>query len=362
MANNGTSGCCTGIGVETPAGKSNAPGLSAISYRVGDWSRFNASMLSRLSSGDFPALAGLTTRSDSDFTIALCDAFSAMADVVTFYQERIANENYLRTATQRNSVVEMANLIGYQPTPGVAASANLAFTMQATPGQPALSPQPSTIPVGTRVQSMPDPGQMPQTFETVGAATARLEWNNIPVQTSVTVPIQPGLTGLYLAGTATQLSQGDAILIMGDERETDTTSMRWDVRWIETVVTDTPNNLTHVTWTDGLSDVWSTPSASGIKIFALRQRAALFGNNAPNPLLMNLSSGSGNGNNLATGDEWTNFVIDTTGQNVDLDGNYPKIVKGSWLALTGGIEIWRTIGAADDEATLSALRGNEVRY
>src|SRR5271155_649684 len=61
-----TCGCCAGVTVETPIGISNAQGLSAIAYRVGDWGTVKATALSRLSSSDFPALSGLTTRGDAD--------------------------------------------------------------------------------------------------------------------------------------------------------------------------------------------------------------------------------------------------------------------------------------------------------
>ncbi len=36
---------------------------------------------------------------------------AALADVLTFYQERIANEGYLRTATERRSILELAREI-----------------------------------------------------------------------------------------------------------------------------------------------------------------------------------------------------------------------------------------------------------
>ena len=43
----------------------------------------------------------MTYASDAgDFSIALLDAWSMAADVLTFYQERIANEAYLRTASR----------------------------------------------------------------------------------------------------------------------------------------------------------------------------------------------------------------------------------------------------------------------
>ena len=46
-------------------------------------------------------LPELTARDPDDPAIALLDAWATVADVVTFYQERIANEGFLRTATER---------------------------------------------------------------------------------------------------------------------------------------------------------------------------------------------------------------------------------------------------------------------
>ena len=102
-------GCCEGLAVETPVEVSNRPGLSAVAYRVGTHARFKASMLARLSGSRLPELGNLKTRDDDDFTIALLDAWAMVSDVLTFYQERVANESYLRTATERGSVVRAAS-------------------------------------------------------------------------------------------------------------------------------------------------------------------------------------------------------------------------------------------------------------
>ncbi len=324
-------GCCQGVTTETPVAKTNPPGQPAIGYRAGTWATFRATMVSRLSSSDYPALAPLTTRSNDDYTIALCDAFAMLADVLTFYQERIANENYLRTATQRNSVVQLADLIGYQPSPGVAAAVSLAFTLQSAPGSPAQATQPSVVPVGTQAQNVPDPGQSAQTFETIGAITARVEWNAIPAQVNAAYPPAQGLADLYLTGTATQLNPGDAIVIVGGERTTDTTSSRWDVCWIDTVTTDTNNNLTHITWSVPLGATWATPSSRGAQVFAFRQRASLFGANAPDPRLMNVTN-----TQLVHHDgTWRHYHIDTIGQAVDLELDLSENRAGK-LARAGG--------------------------
>src|SRR6266850_8618623 len=104
-------GCCAGTAIDTPAAKFNRAGLLAIAYRVGSHAEFRQTLLARLLSTDYPALAPLTTRAPDDYTIALCDSFAVLADVLTFYQERIANESYLGTATERRSVLMLARLI-----------------------------------------------------------------------------------------------------------------------------------------------------------------------------------------------------------------------------------------------------------
>jgi Baseplate J-like protein len=221
-------GCCEGIEPLTPQMIANRPGLDALAYRVGTHSTFLETMKARLSSA---GLAGLTTREASDPAIALLDAWAVVGDVLTFYQERIANEGYLRTATERRSVLELARLIGYAPRPGVASSVYLAYALEEkvkpalAPGAPAVpvstsedEPE-SVVPAGSRVQSVPGPGEMPQPFETSEDLAARAAWNNLQVR--LTRP-QSWLTFtrqrvpapvLHLKGIGTNLKPNDPLLI-----------------------------------------------------------------------------------------------------------------------------------------------------
>ena len=93
--------CCEGIVRLTPAVIVNRPGLDAIAYRVGTHASFLATMEVSLSSID--PLRALRTRLPDDPAIAVLDGWATVADVLTFYQERIANEGYLQTATERRS-------------------------------------------------------------------------------------------------------------------------------------------------------------------------------------------------------------------------------------------------------------------
>lgn len=52
----------------------------------------------------------------ADFGLALIEAFAYMGDQVNYYIDRIANESYLLTATQRQSLLNIASTYGYTPT------------------------------------------------------------------------------------------------------------------------------------------------------------------------------------------------------------------------------------------------------
>lgn len=334
-------GCCSGISVQTPQGENNLPGLPAIAYRTGTWATFKQSMLARLSSADYPALASLKTRDDDDFSIALLDASSVMLDILTFYQERLANESYLRTATQLPSLTELARLIGYQPAPGVSASVYPSFSLQAATGLPSDPSTPAiTIPQGTQVQSVPAQGQTPQTFETSTDILAKADWNALAVQTGVPWAPQSGDTSVYLQGTATQLQPGDAILVVGDERLLNSARQQWDLRLVTAVQTDSIKNRTYVTWSEGLGDKAAgiAPASSNPRFYALRQKAALFGYNAINPLMLTFRIRLQLGG-LLSGNEWKFGISSADGSNlaaenlVDLDAVYSKLAVGGWLAL-----------------------------
>ena len=332
-------GCCEGLGARTPQGVFNRPGLDELAYRSGTHSRFLASMLARLTSADLPALQALRTRDRDDFTIALCDSWAMVADVVTFYQERIANEAYLRTARERRSILELARLIGYRLRPGVAADAMLAFALEQAPGAPKDAEAIISIEAGLPVQSVPGPDELPQTFETSASIEGRVAWNDMAVQT--TEARLPGRdTQMYLQGTSTLLRPGDPILIIGDDRVGDTTSLRWDFRRLTEVVADEDNKRTLVRWADELATPPQEAVQADLRIYALRRRASLFGYNAPDPRTLRLDPAttdgvitSGSGTTL----DWLGFGMPSG--FIDLDAVYPDVVTGSWVVLTAGSSI-----------------------
>jgi predicted phage baseplate assembly protein len=206
---NDTCGCCEGVESITPVRIANRPGLGALAYRVGTHARFLETMLAQLTR----RLPGLGTRGRDDPSIALLDAWATVADVLTFYQERIANEGYLRTATERRSVLELGRLVGYRLRPGVAATAYLAFTLEED-ARVRIGP-------GNEVQSVPGPGELPQSFETVEELEARGEWNTLAVRQTRAQDVTAlaalaadadASQQLYLGGITTGLALNDPLL------------------------------------------------------------------------------------------------------------------------------------------------------
>ena len=208
-------GCCEGIKTYTPADIENPPSLSSIRYRIGTHGMFKASMLanlSRKSTGDNSShsLSKLTTREDNDLAIAIIDAWATIADVITFYQERIANEGFLRTSTERMSVLELARSIGYELSPGVASDTLLAFMLEEN--NPSI--EKTIIPIGTKVQSVPHQGEIPQTYETIEMIEARPELNELKANTIVAYTVDRNTNTLYFEGVDTKLRQDDMLLII----------------------------------------------------------------------------------------------------------------------------------------------------
>jgi predicted phage baseplate assembly protein len=337
--------------VRTPGVIANRPGLPEIAYRSGTHGDFLASLLAGLSGKDVPTLSALRSHDGDDPTIALIDAWAVACDVLTFYTERLANESYLRTATDRTSLQELGKLIGYRLNPGVAAETYLAVTLQRPPATPPGAPRDpgllppavpaaTVVPVGLRVQSIPGPGEQPQTFETVEAIEARPEWNVLPLASTAPYPPIFGRTDAWFTGAALNLHRGDAILFAS----TDLIHDKWDLRLLTSVTVDTAGDRTHVLWDRGLgsSSPFNNPAAAP-DTFVLRKRFSVFGHNAPLWTSTNIDFQAGYVKTFpfpAGGDhsEWPSYsAVTWTGPGtatLDLDGSHPDVVPGSWVVVS----------------------------
>lgn len=402
MSDPSTCGCCSGITAETPAEIANRPGLSVIAYRSGTWSQFKESMLDALSTQ--LSLAGLRTRSDDDFTVALLDAWAVVCDILTFYQERIATESYLRTATELVSIGELAKLIGYKLRPGVAASVALSFAVSVplpAPKGPSTPPDGGppevVLAVGTKAQSIPDPDQQAATFETIAAISARAEWTAIALRPTAP-PKRSVVADITLSGLTGLPRVGDTVLLIAGHKHR--------LQRVTKVVADTVAKTTLVkfggpsatpaglpnapgtfpssarlndafvrgsvkkhVWTDqtvlvanAVAQNWSVddledainglrtplPGHSGpIRAYAMGVDAALYGHNAPNwTTLPSLPTPPANWENITLQDAEPGAPL------VDLDSVYPAAVAGGQVVFvdptsTKGLHYTRVVGAKE---------------
>jgi uncharacterized phage protein gp47/JayE len=274
----GVCGCCEGLAESTPAALSNLPGLSALAYRVGTHGSFKETMLVGLSR--HAALERLTTREDDDPTIALLDAWAAALDVLTFYQERIANEGYLGTALEQRSIRELARAIGYELGPGVAAETRLAFELETAPG----APESAVLPVGTKVQNVPGQDELPQTFETIEEIEARPKWNAFGPSVLTSTRPAMGAVELYVQGADTGIRPGDLLAFAGREWTSNPATGDFVLRHVATVEPDADAGVTRIGWSGGLEfppDYVVGPEGTDVAAFIFRRRASLFGHNAP---------------------------------------------------------------------------------
>jgi hypothetical protein len=171
-------------------------------YLTKDYAGFRQLLLDAL-----PArLPGWTERSEADVGIALAELLAETADRLSYYQDRVANEAFLETATQRRSVQLHTALTGYRMRPGMSASTHLFFEAN----------RDSLIPAGTRVCTETEGREPAVIFET-GPHDVDIwrEHNELEIYDwgNAQCCLSAGAVQMALVGDRSRLRAGDAILI-----------------------------------------------------------------------------------------------------------------------------------------------------
>ncbi|HEY2858175.1 MAG TPA: hypothetical protein VGJ21_07145 [Terracidiphilus sp.] len=157
----------------------NLPGLAEVAFRAGDFNSFRRALLTPLLAppGQLPLEQSLTAwQTDgadptvADLGVMMVEWWAYLCDILTFYNERIANEDYLRTALLPETPAELIQILGYRPRPAIGATGTLAALVASS----VLPGQTVSLPKGLQFQSKPGPGGAPQTFELMQATTIGL--------------------------------------------------------------------------------------------------------------------------------------------------------------------------------------------
>src|SRR4029453_1299742 len=106
-----------------------ANGRTVIDYMARDYSSFLQSMRALIPE-KMPQWTDY--ESEADFGNVLLQLFAHMGDILSYYQDRVANESFLGTAQERGSVIQHLRLIGYRLSTAAPASATLTLTVPAT--------------------------------------------------------------------------------------------------------------------------------------------------------------------------------------------------------------------------------------
>ena len=184
----------------------------AIDYLAKDYSSFRQALLDFIPT----RLPAWTERSEADIGMMLLELFSATADTLSYMQDRVANEAFLSSATQRRSVAGHLALIGYQMDEGASAYTWLQFQVNAV--------QTLTARAGAKVSNRPSHDAEPViVFETLGEATLDPRHNEMSLYTwgnrDCCLPRQ--VLSAALVGSYEGLKAGDYLLFEDDQGHRD---------------------------------------------------------------------------------------------------------------------------------------------
>lgn len=116
---------------------------ASIDYTSKDFLGFMSSLQTYVSTA-FPSWN--IGNSEGDIGLAIIEAFAYEGDILSYYGDRISQEAYLPTATQRQSLLNIAQLLGYTVSNGTPATGSITFQTYA--GSPA-----TTVPALTQLMS-----------------------------------------------------------------------------------------------------------------------------------------------------------------------------------------------------------------
>jgi hypothetical protein len=209
------SSACPCETVSFPQVVCNPAGLPAIAYRIGDFVAFRHQLLRALPNEIAPtfpnetALTAWQPGAEGDLAVQMVEWWAYVADILTFYNERIANEAYLSTALLPESVNHLVQLLGYRPRPALGSRVTLAGLLSLGARTPVTAPQ------GLQVQSKPAPGQQPQVFELDAQATLQSPdaVSAVVVPAPGAAPLQGSDGGVWLSGKVAGVSAGDRLLL-----------------------------------------------------------------------------------------------------------------------------------------------------
>lgn len=191
------------------------------------------------------------TGSEGDMGVALLEMFAYPLDILSYYGDRISQESYLPTATQRLSLLNIAQMLGYTVSNGTPATGSVTF--QTANPNPAV-----VIPAGTQVATdFSTAIDSPLIYETTETVTCPANGGTVTVSVSqgVTTTQTPVGTSTGLPGQAFQLPQTG--VIDGSVQvyvQTSVLPQQWAA--VQYLVDSGPSDLVFSTYVDANGLTW----------------------------------------------------------------------------------------------------------
>lgn len=167
-------------------------GVPAIDYTSKDYTGFINSMLAYATTA-FPEW---TNQNPASLEVMILESLARELDVLSYYGDRIVGEAYIGTATQLESVILLAQLLGYTPGQPIASTGTVTF--QSTLGGPAVAVPAATQVTTDYISSISGP----IIFETTSAVTV------------------PGNGGTISAPVIQGITQGSSVFTIGNATST----------------------------------------------------------------------------------------------------------------------------------------------
>ena len=230
---------------------------TSIDYTSKDWAALTASMLAY---GQI-VMPDWNQASEGDLGVAFVEVFAYMGDIISLYGDRISQEAYLPTATQRLSLLNIAQLLGYTVSNGVPATGTVTF-VSANPGNAIV------IPAGTQIATaFNTTTDSPIIYETNAVATCPSNGGTVTVAVTqgITFSLVPigttsGLPGQTLQLPMTEVIDGSVSIFV----QTVAGNQQWNQ--VQALVDAGPNDMVWSSFTDasGLTNITFGDNVNGL--------------------------------------------------------------------------------------------------
>jgi Baseplate J-like protein len=257
--------CCSDLDCETPPGPCPAPSGTPppITYLAKDFLSFRKAL------SDFSALQypGWQERSEADFGVMFMEALCSLADDLSYTQDRIAAEATIDTATQRRSIIRLAQLVDYEPKPATSSSVLLQLEVSGGPiptGLLVSAPQPDGTSIDFETGSgLIDPNSLELNVTTYRVSPA---WNRFEsdLVTPRLIPyywddsqlcLKAGTTEMWIEGQGYGFEVGMTLLIDTAAATTADPPIRETIQLVSVDEEQDPlygDLITHIVWENGL--------------------------------------------------------------------------------------------------------------